>query len=396
MRLLFHTAALVHPLNSGGRIRTAKLIEQLARRHDVHVVVGRRPSDPPEAVASLRELGVGVRTVPCNEAPFGSLRCCGELLANAPRPMPYVIRRYHSAAMTAALREEVRRFAPHVVVCDALQNEPNVRDLGVPLVLSSHNVEATILQRLWPRTPGAIRRAYLWLEWQKLVRFEAAAVRRFAGCVAVSDDDARVFSELGAREVVVVPNGVDADSIRPTEADHDGSLAFVGSMDWAPNQDAIRWYVEQVAPLLGGAAPRLRVIGRSPPGDLVRWAVARAAVEFTGTVDDVRPHLARAVATVVPLRVGGGTRLKILEALAMAKPVVSTTIGAEGLGLTHDRELLIADDARSFAAAIERVIHEPDTRARLGVAGRTRVVRDHDWRTAGEILSQACEAAARA
>jgi polysaccharide biosynthesis protein PslH len=396
MRILFHTTQLFWPMNSGGRIRTGKLVEYLAQRHDVRVVVHRRAAEPDSAVAGMRALGAGVRTVPWDEAPWGSARCWAQLAANTPHPLPFVVRKYHTADMVAALRSEVRSFRPHVVVCDSLQNEPNVRGLGVPTVLSSHNVEAMILERLWSRVPNPARRAYLWLEWRKLRRFEAAAVRRFASCVVVSEDDARVFTdEYGARRVAVAPNCVDAAANRPQDVPHDGTIAFVGSMDWAPNKDAVRWCVEHVLPQIHLATRlRLRVVGRDPPADLVAWATARGPVEFTGTVDDVRPWVACALATVVPLRIGGGTRLKILESLAMETPVVSTSVGAEGLGLRHDRELLLADDAETFASSVIRLANEPETRRRLGIAGRERVVRDYDWASAGSVLESACAAAA--
>lgn len=396
MRILFHTTQLLHPLDSGGRIRSAKLVELLAARHHVRVVVHQRTTEGDDAVRPLLVMGADVRTVPWREAAWGSARCWAQLAANAPHPMPYVVRKYHTPAMVAALHEEVRRFSPHVVVCDSLQNEPNVRGLGVPVVLSSHNVEAQILERLWSRARSPVRRAYLWLEWRKLRRFEAAALRRFDHCVAVSQADADVFGAHGARAVSVAPNCVDAERVRPMAVAPDGTIAFVGSMDWAPNQDAVRWFVAEVMPRIHAATGlRLRVIGRAPPRALVEWAQAHGPVELTGTVDDVRPYIARSLATVVPLFVGGGTRLKILESLAMATPVVSTTIGAEGLELARDRELLVADTATTFADAVIRLARDPETCRRLGDAGRARVVRDYDWRMAGEVLEAACASVAR-
>jgi len=213
-------------------------------------------------------------------------------------------------------------------------------------------------------------------------RFERRMFNRFSYATAVSEDDAGAIRALGCREVAVVPNGVDADYYAPPgeEFTEPLSLVFTGSMDWLANQDAIRWFIREVHPLLRERTDyRLYVVGRTPPAWMMDSSIVPPEITVTGTVEDVRPWIARATVYVVPLRVGGGSRLKILEALSMGRPIVSTTVGMEGLHIEPGRHLFVADEPGPFVNAICRLLDRPEARSELSRAGRARVESYYRW-----------------
>jgi polysaccharide biosynthesis protein PslH len=243
-------------------------------------------------------------------------------------------------------------------------------------------VEHVIWQRLAGLERRPWRRALLELEWRKLRRFEARACRRAARTVAVSEADRDALAALapGSR-VRAIPTGVDtayfhANGTPPRPA----SLVFSGSMDWYPNEDAVLHFVDAILPLLRRQVPELQVtvVGRKP-GARFRQRAEAAQVRVTGTVPDVRPYVDEATVYIVPLRIGGGTRLKIFEALSMGKPVVSTTIGAEGLPLVDGQHFLRADEPAAFAAAVVSLLSDPARRSALGAAGRRLVEERFSW-----------------
>ncbi len=256
---------------------------------------------------------------------------------------------------------------------------------GLPaprLLLDAHNVEHMLAQRSEKASRGA-RRLYHSLNWRKMKREEIEAWGRFDGVAFTSDDDlAEARGLLPSIRGAVVPNAVDVEYFAPgadLPPPDRRTVLFFGTLDYFPNQDGIRFFMRKVWPALARSRPnaRLKLVGPRPTPEVLSWRGPR--VEVTGLVEDLRPHLAAASVIVVPLRVGGGTRLKILEALAMGRPVVSTTIGAEGLCVTHERELLIADDPSAFVAQVERVLDDPALGAHLGAGGRSLVERRYSW-----------------
>jgi glycosyltransferase involved in cell wall biosynthesis len=221
-----------------------------------------------------------------------------------------------------------------------------------------------------------------------MLRFERQAFGRFELVLAVSNADRETFGRLYAgsatRPVHVVQTGVDTTYFSPRwSADSDVTaprLVFTGSMDWLPNEDGMSYFVDEILPRIRAQVPgvTLSVVGRAPT-PAVRRLAEQSGIEVTGRVEDVRPYVARGTAYVVPLRIGGGTRLKIFEAMSMGKAVVSTTVGAEGLPVTHGRDILIADDPQAFADAVIRLIREPRIRTRIESAARQLVVDHYDW-----------------
>jgi glycosyltransferase involved in cell wall biosynthesis len=231
------------------------------------------------------------------------------------------------------------------------------------------------------------------MQWRRMERFERHECRRFGRVVAVSRTDAEALERAyGLDGVADVPTGVDTAYFRPSglvaRQPHD--IVFTGSMDWMPNGDGIRWFVHDVLPRIHQVIPTatVSIVGRNAPPDILALATRDPRLRVTGTVPDVRPYIEQAAVFVVPLRVGGGTRLKIYEAMAMECPLVATTIGAEGLPVEHDRHLLLADGAEPFASAVLDLLQHP---ARAGTLSRTAAmwVRDHfGWERAAEAFAQ--------
>jgi glycosyltransferase involved in cell wall biosynthesis len=218
-----------------------------------------------------------------------------------------------------------------------------------------------------------------------LRRYEAQICRGADHVLAVSEKDAVMLRKLvSGLEVTVVPNGVNTRTYMPSPP-HSSTppiLVFTGTMDFRPNVDAVLWFAHQVLPRVRETVPavHLFVVGQRPHRRLDSLQ-AHPAITLTGWVDDVRPYIARAAVYIAPLRIGGGTRLKLLEAMAMAKPVVATRLGAEGYPVEDDRELLLADTPSSFAAAVVSLLQAPKRRTELGQSARVFVERHYDWRS---------------
>jgi glycosyltransferase involved in cell wall biosynthesis len=321
--------------------------------------------------------------------------------------IPYVVPKKESATFPAAVarswlspypvdlwkwcvpgvRHQVRRLmadrSVDLCIADFLCAVANVPLGGaVPVVLFEHNVEHLIWRRLSELEPKSWRRMLLEIEWRKLRRREAKACASSDLTIAVSEQDRHRLASLapGAR-VSPIPTGVDTSYFVPDgTAQRPARLVFTGSMDWHPNEDGVLYFIDAILPGIRSEVPEasFAVVGRNP-SDQLRAACGRNGVLITGTVDDVRPFVREAAVYVVPLRAGGGTRLKIFEALSLGKAVVSTTVGAEGLELVSGRDAVIADGAADFARAVVSLLRDPQRREALGTAGRRLVEDRYTW-----------------
>lgn len=249
-------------------------------------------------------------------------------------------------------------------------------------LLDMHDVLSDHERRVMEQRTKRTHRLQGWLEWQKMRSFERRQVRRFDYCLAVSEvDKASLLRLAPSAQVIVVPNGVDSDYFRPWATPASGvGLVFTGSMNYTPNADAVRWFCAAILPLIHRHRPdvHLKVVGWQPPDDIVALN-ADPSVLVTGFVEDVRPYLAEAAVVIAPIRSGSGTRLKILDAWSMGKAVVSTSLGAEGLAIEPEGNILLADDPETFATAVLRLLSDVSLRRKLGATGRDLVQRRYTW-----------------
>lgn len=400
LRVLWLKTELLHPIDKGGKIRTYEMLKRLKKFHHITYAAlddgtaTRKERD--EALEYCHELV----SIPFQLAARRSSRFYFELAGNAGSSLPYAISRYESAALKQLVRERVASGGYDVLVADFLVQAINVpAPLPIATVLFQHNVEAMIWQRHAQNQSNGLARRYFRSQWQRMLAFEREACQRFDAVVAVSEDDCDTMRrDYAIGNVAAIPTGVDTDFFRPSGRERrvPRSLVFTGSMDWMPNDDAIRYFLDEIWPSIQRQVPdvTLTVVGRNPGPGLIERAARQSGVTVTGRVDDVRPFMERAACFIVPIRIGGGTRLKIYEAMAMEKPVVSTTIGAEGLPLRPGIDVLLEDQPEAFAGAVVRVLMDDDFAGRVGVEAadtvRTRFSWDHVALRFTDLLDDAC------
>lgn len=400
LRILWVKVGGLWPVNTGGRLRSFHLLDELSRKHDISVITTHHPDEAGETLATKLP---GCRQV--TSIPYASVK------RNSPRFVLMLLRSWFSALPVDVFKSQVPAVEQAVAdalasgnfdlcVADFLLAVPNVPLGGsVPVVLFSHNVEYMIWQRLGSTETSPLRRALLALEWRKMRRFESRACAAADLTVAVSDEDRRLLGmNAPGSTIMSIPTGVDTTYFQPAHAarEQPNNLVFTGSMDWHPNEDAILYFIDTILPHVRRVLPdvSLTVVGRNP-GAQLRKVAAEAGVHITGTVDDVRPWMEEAAVYVVPLRIGGGTRLKIYEALAMGKAVVSTTIGAEGLPLKEGVHIVRADTPQVFADRIIELLQDSKRRQRLGLAGRVLMEQHYSWRRVAQEFEQQCRSVVR-
>jgi polysaccharide biosynthesis protein PslH len=397
LRILWLKTELLHPVDKGGKIRTYNMLKQLKRDHRITYLTLDDGRADAEARKQAEEYCSELVCLPHQQRDKFTPGFYGELLLNLVSRQPYAIKKYQSASMRREIIERARNGAFDVLVCDFLAPAANVpRELSCPAILFQHNVEAMIWKRHYEVQSNPFKKAYLLGQWRKMRSFEQEMCRRFDCVIAVSAEDReQMREEYSARAVFDVPTGVDTDFFRPGDREKvdPNNLVFTGSMDWLPNEDAIRYFTEQIMPRVKQIVPdlTLTVVGRNPYPALLELSKRDSSVIVTGRVDDVRPFMEKAAAYVVPLRIGGGTRLKIFEAMAMEKAVVSTSVGAEGLPVRNDEELILADTPEAFAGSVVRLLQDSESARRLGQRAAARVREMFGWRRVAENFASICE-----
>ena len=394
MHIVWLKTELLHPIDKGGRIRTYHMLRHLCRDNRVTYVTLDDGTADADAHQRAAEYCHDLVVVPFRTQAKRSVAFYRELLANVVSPLPYAIAKYRVPAFTQAIRDAAR--GADVVVCDFLFPSVNVPDdLGVPVVLFQHNVEAQIWERHAEHARGAAARLYMREQWRRMQRFEARECARFSHVIAVSDADARLLQrDYALSDVSAIPTGVDTEYFTPADnaTRADNELVFTGSMDWLPNEDAMTWFTSAVLPLVRARIPdaTLSIVGRTPSATVRALGDKYLGVSVTGSVPDVRPYLECGTVFIIPLRIGGGTRLKVFEAMAMGIPVVSTRVGVEGLPLREDEEFLAADDAPAFADAVVRLLQDPKGAAQMAAAAAARVHSDFGWAEVARRFAEIC------
>lgn len=395
INILFVSATVPYPATDGGRIRVLNLIRRLCRVHKVTFLTFITLPTDEMGSAYLREMGaevVGIKWE--HQRSIGALRSLSQNLVYG---KPLTIGRYYSAEMVRVLKDLLasRRF--DVVHFEMLHTGQFVPDLGAKseksyaTVLGEQNIDSCIWRRLAREESNPLRKLIFYSQYRYFRSYEGRVCPRFDLCVCVSMQDQRDLASLcSGTAIELVPNGVDPDYFKPGEDVEDETrLVFTGSMDWQPNEDAVLYFCHHILPHVRAEIPEIEfyIVGSNPTERVLKLRSIKG-VTVTGSVEDVRPYMASAAVFVVPLRIGGGTRLKILQALAMEKAVISTSIGCEGLDLEQDRHLLVADEPRQFAAGAVQLIKNRAMRRRLGESGRMLVQERYDWDViAGELES---------
>lgn len=378
------TEKLPWPLDDGGQIRTWHMLQALQREGPV-TLMAPVPLDPASAQA-LREQGLELELFPARRSQAWKLySLVRALFSRRPHPLP----KNHCAPLLVALRARIAAGGVRRVHFNHLDAAQYLLELGklpasVPTSIDTHNLLTALYRRMGTESSNPLARAYIHLQWRKMASMEPRILRLASRVFVCSEPEREQLRIWGVERARVVPNGVDLERNRPQPADAASPqrIVFCGGMDYLPNSDGVRWFLDTCWPLLCEAHPGLEllVVGKNPPPDLARRAGSR--VRFTGRVEDVRPQVASGALSIVPLRIGGGTRLKVLESLALERAVVSTRTGAEGLELNDGEHLLLADSPREFAAAVTALLKDPARCALLARNGRARVEQLYGWERA--------------
>lgn len=383
MKILWVKAGGLYPPNIGGRIRSYRILKALARRHSITVFTFYAATQD-DLHSALEHEFDRVVLMPL-AIPAG--RTFREALSYArylSSPLPYTVSKFCKPEVAQQLLRLVGETQPDVIVCDfviAAQSIP--WNLPIPKIVFTHNVEAAIWRHHYKVAGNPFWKLLSWREYRAMERFERACLNRADHVLTVSDHDRDVFSKVIDRSrITVIPTGVDVEYFRPSPDRHQpATLVFSGAMDWMPNEDAMVYFIKRILPRIRRQIPdaSLCVVGRHPSRALLQLASSHQGIEITGMVEDIRPFVHRAAVYVVPLRIGGGTRLKIFEAMAMGKAVVSTRIGAEGLPVHPGQDILIADDPEEFADTTIRLLRDPARREELGRTARELVNKTYSW-----------------
>jgi glycosyltransferase involved in cell wall biosynthesis len=401
MKILWVKAGKLLPVDTGGKIRSYNILRHLAREHEVTLISYYGGALDPHYEAAIAQHLPGTQTI-YTAAPESTWAQSLDYLLRIPSSAPYAVRKFTHPEVRREVARRLKDRNLDVAVCDFLSASLNFpENSSVPVVLFQHNVETMLWRRMASTEKSSLRKLSYNLEAWKMADYETRTLRRFQHVIAVSDHDRNAMLSLSSGcPITVVPTGVDTEQYRvvPSAPGNPPLIVFTGSMDWEPNVDAVEYFCQEIWPEIVSAFPdtRFQIVGRSPHARVQR--LASASVEVTGTVPSVADYLRSATVVIVPLRIGGGTRLKIFEAMAMGKALVSTTIGAEGLDVTSGRNVLIADDAQSFATSILKLLRDPQLRKAYEGEAAALAAR-YDWsqiaRRFAEVLREAASAGQR-
>ena len=387
MKILFLSPTVPFPLTDGGRIRVFNLLKQIAEKNDVTLLALETQPTDAEGVTELQQLGIQVHLVP--NAPTLPRVSFGTLANAFLKRQPITVARYDLPVYRRKFRELVATENFDLVHYEMFHTAQFHTEVDLPSVLSQQNVDSAIWRRLCGETANPFYKFAYWTQQLAFQRYERVLSPKFDAVTCTSNIDAAVFQRHCAENTIeIIPNGVDVTHYQPDfTSEAPAHLIYIGSMDWYPNEDAVGFFADEVLPGIQDKVPDVQfsIVGGNPSARVQKLA-EREGVVVTGRVPEIKPYFAEATVFVVPLRIGSGTRLKILEALAMGKAIVSTSVGAEGLDLKDSEEIFIADEPTPFADAVTRLLTDASLRRRVGENGRARVEQDYDWRSIGEKL----------
>jgi glycosyltransferase involved in cell wall biosynthesis len=398
VRILWIKANKLLPLHSGGDIRSYHLARYLSTRHDLTFFSYYDGKPDPAYEKQLEEHLPGALCVCTGKKESKPARAL-DYLKRFSDDAPYAVSRFRSPRVQQRLRTWFSENNSDVVICDFLDAAVNLpAQLSVSRVLFQHNVESEIWRRHAETETNPAKQIIFSREFRKILAYEKATLPRFDHVIAVSEHDRNLMKAwIDSERVTVVPTGVDLTEFKPdiSTRDPEPLVMFVGAMDWEPNTDAVEYFSSEIWPAVLESVPeaRFRIVGRNPDGRVRH--LAGKTIEVTGRVPSVISQLREAAVVIVPLRIGGGTRLKIYEAMAAGKAVVSTTVGAEGLDVHPGRDIVLTDAPGAFAEAIVRLLQDRSLRQRYEVAAAA-LARQYDWPSVGERFETVLQQVRRA
>jgi len=403
MKIVYVTQIVPYPPHGGVLQRGFNLLRELGRRHSVHLIAFHHPDELPygETLRKSREelerFCDQVEYLPLWPKQSAAHKLAAFAFATA-YPKPFSVLAHRSRRLSKKLRQLTSSGArADVVHLDTIALSPYRDDCGsVPVVLTHHNIESQLMERRAQVESTPLARWYVGLQARRLRAYEASESGRFSVNVMVSDTDAALLRSIcpGAR-TAVIPNGVDVEYFVPRRDEESPAVIYTGGMNMFANRDAVDWFVDSIWPRVKSSVPEVRflAVGQRPSARLLEVAASDDQIEVPGFVPDVRPWVARAAVYIVPLRVGGGTRLKMVDAMAQGKAIVATTVGAEGIHGDNGRHFVIADEPERFAAEVVRLIRDASVRRELGDAARARVEAEYGWPMLAERLAGVYESA---
>ena len=377
-RILIFTPSVPYPPNWGFAIRVFNIVKYLALQNDVTVLTFAREDDADNLRILQEQTGANVVSVPFKYGTGPQRRAQAFSLF---QPQSFSTQSLTSAKMQETLTHLIRQNDFDLMQVESSQLGGYDFSGGGVLILDEHNIEYELLYRMCKTEKSVDRRVYGWVEYLKLKREEQQFWSRADGCVMTSERETFIVRKImPGKSITTAPNGVDTDFYLPTDTPTDpNSIVFTGLMRYRPNIDAALYFAEEIFPLILAKRPEtvFSVVGMGPPDTVERLVSENIIV--TGAVPDIRPYVDKAAVCVIPLRMGSGTRLKVLEALSMGKAMVSTSVGCEGIDVKTNEHLFIEDDPTQFANAVITLLEDAELRNRLGAAGRKLAVEKYGW-----------------
>jgi sugar transferase (PEP-CTERM/EpsH1 system associated) len=386
LNILFVSATVPYPAIDGGRIRVLSLIQNISKFNKITFLTSNSSDKDEQGIKYLRDMGIDVLDIKWNYN--NTLSIMPSVFKQVLKGKPLTIAKYYSSATAKKINELLDTNSYDILHLEMLHAGQYITEISdrhnTKIILDQQNIDSLIWQRLVKTEKNLFRKLMLDWQYKSFLNIENKMSSMFDVCVCVSEEDAERLKSINPNiKTDVVPNGVDIDYFFPSKTpENERQIVFVGSMDWSPNEDAVLYFCDQIFPLIKAKIPDIKfyIVGSNPTDRVLKLKEIEGVV-VTGLVDDVRSYISESAVFVVPLRIGGGTRLKILQALAMKKAVVSTSIGCEGLGLTHKEHLFISDDPDEFAESVILLTKDKILRHNLGKNGRNLVQNQYDWKT---------------
>jgi glycosyltransferase involved in cell wall biosynthesis len=391
VNVLLLTQVLPYPPDSGPKVKTYNVLKYLAQRHRVTLVSFVRGDQSADVEVLQALCAGGVHTVPMER---GKMRDAWHMAVSFVTGSPFMMLRDDRPSMHHLVDHLAGRESFDIAHADQLNMAQYAQRVpGASRILDAHNALWLLYRRLWETMWPGPRRWLLGRDWRLLRSYEGRMVRGFDAVLAVSHEDRTALEEAanGAVDITVIPIAIDTDEVAVVEREPDPThILHIGTMYWPPNVDGVRWFARHVYPLIHEQRPdaQLDIVGARPPREIATLSDDGTGINVTGYVRDPMPYFRRAALLVVPLRAGGGMRVKILNALAQGIPVVSTTLGYEGIEVTPGRDILVGDTPEALAAQILRVLNEPALARQLSINGRRLAERVYDYRSACRPLEQ--------